>query len=163
MLPAIDTLDTLGGELENAHAVMDPVTDLDAPADNASRGNVAMLTHTGIRAMRSFVGGVAPADPVEGLVHDAMWLRHTPTLAEVTHFGVGIYDVEWPETVLDELGEEHALNLRAGAAWATGATPYLVQASKLPATNAWRVYVWKFVAGVPTLTDDAAPVTVAVW
>lgn len=161
MLPDIDTLGTLGGALENYEPVIDPLTDLDAGADNTSRGNVAMMTHTAIRAIRSFIGGSPPTDPILAIVHDSVW--GTGVKPTVAWSSTGVYNVFFPVTVQDELGNPHAVNLRAGMATASGAAPYLVQAARLASVNAWRVYVWEFVGGVPTLTDDPALITLAVW
>lgn len=161
MLPDIDTIGTLGGALQNFEPVMDPLTDLDAGADNISRGNVAMMTHTAIRAIRSFVGGNPPTDPSVAIVHDAVW--GTGVKPAVTYSTTGTYNVTFPATVQDELGVSHTVSLRAAIATASGSTPYIVQAARLASINAWRVHVWKFVAGVPTLTNDPVLITLLVW
>lgn len=166
-LPDIDTIATLGGALQNFAPVEDPTTDLDAGADNASRTNVAMMTHTAVRAMRRFLGhATTPADPVSGFIHDAVWGSSAPVKATVTKGGTGIYPLTWPTTVQDELGVAHTLNLRCARAWVeiTGSVRYSAEA-RATAGNVVEVRV--FIdggAGADALNDAAGfNIVVVAW
>lgn len=138
MLPDIDTLATLGGELTNYAPIEDPTTDLDATADNTARGNVAMLTHTSRRAWCRFTAAASTGAMVR-VAHDAMWGTSVPpTLART---GSGTFTVTWPTTVDDELGNSHSLNIRAASANSRGgSTLYFVSAVPTSA-NVITVYV----------------------
>ncbi len=136
-LPDIDTLSTLGGSLVNAEPVMDATTDLDADADNKSRTNVAMMSRTGIRAMRRFVGhATTPADPVSGFIHEAMWGSTGGVKPAVTRSNTGIWLVTWAATQDDELGEEHSLNFRVAQAWVeVSSTTFYAATARVTAAN----------------------------
>jgi hypothetical protein len=125
-LPDTDDIDTLGGVKVNLAPVEDPTTDLDADEDNIQRCDVAMMTHTAIKAWARFTASNATGTMVL-VAHDAQWGNGsgvTPTLARS---GVGVFTVTFPATVSDELDETHTLNFRA--AWGTsrgGATKYFI-------------------------------------
>lgn len=166
-LPDTDSLSTLGGTLTNFSPVEDPTTDLDAGADNKSRSNVAMVTHTIERACRRFAGhATTPADPASGFVHDALWGSSGAVKPPVTKGGTGIYVVTWTATQNDELGVAHTLNFRTAQAWVevSGTTRYFAHA-RVTAANVVEVRV--FIdggAGADTLNDAAGlNIVVKVW
>jgi len=162
-LPDIDTLSTLGGQLVNADPVMDATTDLDADADNKSRADVAMMTRTGIRAMRRFTGhGTTPTDPASGFVHEAMWGSISGVKPTVVRSGAGIWLLTWTATQADELGESHSLNFRAAEAWVeVTSTTFYNATARVTAANVVEVRTFT-AAGV---LDDVVGfnVVVLVW
>lgn len=112
-LPGSATIDTYGGVLNDARPMDDPTTQRKASASNEEANDVAMMTRTSVRAFFTFVGH-ATTPAVQD--HWAQW-GDSPGLAPVLTLGItGVIDVEFPETVVDDRGEEHTLVVRAG--WA---------------------------------------------
>jgi hypothetical protein len=144
MLPDTDALSTYGGALQNYSAVVDPTTDEDADSRNTYAGNVAMMTHTIVRAIRSFTGDSAsPGDPGSGLIHDAVWGNDPGDKSSVANAGTGIYDLTWPATVLDELGNSHSIDFRR--AWAQveqSDGTFRAAHAKVTGPNTVRVYTY---------------------
>lgn len=143
-LPAVDSIATYGGAKQDYSPVVDPTTDEDAASRNKYAANVAMATHTLVRAMRSFVGvnGAAPTDPVSGFVHDAVWGSTPDVKPVVARSGEGVWTVTWPETITDELGDEHTVDLkRAHAQVECDGTLYHATA-KVTAANVVTVRGW---------------------
>lgn len=112
-LPDTDSLSTLGGALSNAWPVVDPTTDLDADADNKNRCDVAMMTHTALRAWCAFTTA-ATTGALARVGHDAMWGNASAIAPALARTGAGTFTLTYPATVYDELGVGHALNFRAG-------------------------------------------------
>ena len=106
MLPAIVDFETLGGVLENYAPVEDPTTDLDASADNESRANVAAMTQTLSRAICT---GVLDAAPLISQ-HRAVWGNSGIVIPVITKTSVGVFEVAWPTTILDNFGVVHAVS-----------------------------------------------------
>lgn len=169
-LPDVDSLATYGGPLADYSPVVDPTTDESAVFRNKYAANVAMMTHTAVRAMRSFVGqaGVDPIDPVVGFVHDAVWGAGPSLKPSVVWQSSGIWLVTWPSTVQSELspalpsqggGITHAVNLRRAKAEVEldGATKYEATA-RIIAANVVEVRGW--LAGA---LDDLDGKLVTVW
>jgi hypothetical protein len=160
-LPAVDSLATYGGALENYSPVVDPTTDEDATSRNKYAANVAMATHTLVRAIRSFVGvnGANPTDPVSGFVHDAVWGSTPDVKPTVARTGEGVWTVTWPEEVDDELDEEHTVSLqRAWAEVECDGTLYHATA-KVTAANVVTVRGWL----ANGTADDLTGLTITVW
>lgn len=120
VLPDRSSLSTFGGALSNYSDVVDPTTDEDAAWRNKYVTDVAMMTHTVTRAVRSFLGttggATGIADPSSGLVHDAVWGDGASVKPVGTYVQTGVYEQNWPSTVTDELGTSHTLTIRR--AWA---------------------------------------------
>lgn len=155
-LPAVDDINTLGGVLQNEDPIEDPLTQISADLDNINRADTAMMTHTAIRAIRSFVAGAVPSDPLTLLVHEAVWGSEALVKPPVTQVATGKYDITWPTTVDDELGESHTVNLRRAFAQVDGVVAYITTCT-VTSANVVQVCIFN-AAGV--LTDPADPVTV---
>lgn len=170
-LPDKDALTTYGGPLNNYSAVRDPTTDEDAAWRNKYACNVAMMTHTAVRAMRSFVGATAadPTDPVSGFVHDALWGDDPGVKPVVARTGAGVWTVTYTTPVSSELsgattaqggGVTHNLNFQRALAQAEcvgGVLKHVV--AEVTAANV--VTVRGFLAdGTP---DDLNGILVTVW
>jgi len=114
-LPDTDTLETLGGKLQNFAPVADPLTDLDADADNKARCDIAMMTHTAPRTWCRFTAGASTAALVR-VARDEQWAAKMgsaggPTL---TRASTGTFELTYPTMVTDELGVSKTLQLRGG-------------------------------------------------
>lgn len=147
-LPDITTLSALGGPLNNYAPVEDPTVDEDAANINVVKCNVAMSSHTVMRAFVSFVtaGASTPTDPASN-VHDALWgnaIAVKPTLA---HSATGVLTATWPTDVSDEgtvLGQTaatHTLAFRHAWVVVEGSTYVRVQA-KVTAPNVVTIYTF---------------------
>jgi hypothetical protein len=170
-LPDVDSLSTYGGALSDYSPVVDPTTDESAVFRNKYAANVAMMTQTACRAMRSFVGqtGATPIDPVVGFVHAAVWGAGPSLKPTVTRSSTGLWLVTWPTTVSSELtgaltsqggGTTHTVNLRRARASVelSGSTKFDATA-RVTAANVVEVRGWTG-AGV---LDDLNGLTVTVW
>lgn len=160
-LPDIDALSTYGGPLNNYAPIVDPTTDEDVAFRNKYATNVAMMTHTAPRAMRSFVGvsGANPTDPLIGFVHDAVWGNTTVLKPVLVRSAAGLWTCTWPTNVTDELGVTHTVNLRrADAQVECGATKFDSTAA-ITAPNVVTIRGWT-AAGV---ADDLVGLVVTAW
>jgi len=113
--PDVDTVADYGGALENYAPVEDPTTDQDADAANEWKASTAAMTHTASRAWVRFTSGdgfVVDPDFTSTNSHDSMWGNDLSVRPTLTRTGTGVYELEWPSDVTDELGESHALNFR---------------------------------------------------
>lgn len=147
-LPDVDTFASFGGPKVNYSAVEDVTTDLDAVQVNGALCNVAMMTHTAIRAYRSYISAAttgAITDPT--FAHDALWGNASAVKPVMARTSQGIFTCTWPATVQDEgtvLGQSatvHTLALRHG--WLepeAGAGPYFTQVTV--SANVATLYVW---------------------
>lgn len=146
-LPDRDSLQTYGGALVNYSDAVDPTTDEDAAYRNKYAANVAMMTHTVMRAFRSFLGttggATAIADPSTGAVHDALWGDAAANKPSATYVSTGTYDIVWPTSVTDELGTSHTLSIRR--AWAEVESSdgvFKTASAKVTAAQKVRVYTY---------------------
>lgn len=169
-LPDVDSLSTYGGALSDYSPVVDPATDESAVFRNKYAANVAMMTQTAARALRSFVGQTAaePIDPTVGFVHAAVWGAGPsvkPTLARTSG---GVWTVTWPATVNSELssalasqggGATHTVNLRRAFAQVECQGTKFDATARVTAANVVEVCGWT-AAGV---ADDLDGLTVTVW
>lgn len=152
--PDTDSLSTYGGALKNYAPVVDPTTDRDADDMNAALASVAAMTHLAVRAHARLRLGAAPS--VE--YHDAMWGSLPTQRPTVTHTASGEYVIDWPQLVVDELRQPHAVNLRAGWSNLRTAQPFLHGMSLLDTHRAvLRLFA---VGGAP---DDATSAIVDVF
>lgn len=174
MLPAITSLNGLGGAIKNYADPVDPTTDEHVKFRNWYVTDVAAMGHTAARAMRSFVGvnGADPTDPASGFVHDALWGSTGPLKPPVARTGEGIWTVTWPTTVNTEMfGEDVergggaatstiAVSLRR--AWAqVECTDGTLRHATAEVTAANVVKVRGYLAnGTP---DDLTGATITVW
>lgn len=157
-LPDKADLAAYGGALVNYQPVADPTTDLDADAFNNCRADVAGMTNVTVRAMVSFVGhGTTPTDPVTGFIHSAVWGESAPVKPAKARFGAGVFDLTWPTTITDALGEEITVNFRRARGFAEGSTAYHVQC-EVTAANVVRVRVFDMAGAA----NDAVGATITV-
>lgn len=168
-LPDVDSLATYGGALADAAAVSNPLTDRSASGTNPAYANVAMATHTNIRAWARFTpaGTGTPVLAAAGVAHDELWgaamgaAAAKPMLARTA---TGTYTLTWPATVLDEvpptaLGGQasHALNLRVAFCNEEIASGTLYRAVGIvTAPNVVTVSIWT-VGSTPALADPNGP------
>lgn len=128
-LPAVASLDTYGGILEDFAPVEDPVTDESATYRNQYVADVAGMTQTAYRAWVAFEGhATTPADP-DSDVHGAVWGDGNDVKPTVEHDSTGVYIITWPEEVTDELLEEQTVNLRRCSWNVEGTTPFTCTAT----------------------------------
>jgi hypothetical protein len=171
-LPDISSLSSFGGALQNYAGVTDPETDEDAKYRNRYACDVAMLGHTGARALVRFVAanGAAPTDPSD-FVHDALWGDDVAVKPTVERAGEGVWTVTWPDTVDDELtsadetlggGETHAVNIRATMAQASPVAGVLKHAVA-EVTSPYVVTVYGYLANGTADDIAGSTITVLIW
>lgn len=142
MLPNKNSYSELGGELIDYSPVTDPQTDLSAEASNESRVDTAAMTRTAIRAWVTLTCAISDIS-VANIDYDAVYgiaLIYKPTVA---YIDVGIYEVTFPETILDARSITQTINFSLG--WANvdieqGANPLVSTVQKMSA-NVFRVYL----------------------
>lgn len=169
-LPEKTSFSAYGGPKNNYAAVVDPTVEVEAAHHNSFVSDTAAMTHTAVRAMRSFVGvdGGAPTDPLDGFVHDAVWgdaPAVKPAVARVTE---GVWDLTWPTTVQPELssateaqggGRVFTVNFQRALAQVESLDgSFKLAAAKVTAPNVVRVYGYAL-----TTLDDLAGLTINVW
>lgn len=167
-LPDRDTLATYGGPMSNYSEPVDPTVDEDAAYRNYYAANVAMMTHTITRAVRSFLGttggATAIADPASGLVHDALWGDGASVKPSVTHVQTGVYDAIWPASVADELGTSHTLSLRRAKAEVESSDGTCrIATAKVTGARTVRVYTFQALANGTVFGSDLVGETITVF
>ncbi len=110
-LPDSDDFDSLGGEIFNHSDVENPTTDLDASFNNITRANVAGMSRVVVRSYVELDGYTESAAD-----HNAVYGNGFSVAPIVSHMGTGEYLITFPETIVDALGVERALNIKQ--AWA---------------------------------------------
>jgi len=148
MLPNKNSYSELGGELTDYSPVTDPETDLSADASNEARADTAAMTRTAIRAWVTLTCAT-DAITVSNTDYDAVYgiaLIYKPT---ITYIDVGIYEVTFPETVLDARNITQTINFSYG--WANvdieqGLNPLISTVQKISA-NVFRVYLINVATG----------------
>lgn len=156
-LPDSDTLGSYIGatRLINFTEPEDPNTDIGADGANQLLSSVAMASRMVARAVVAF-------DALEdGYVvdHEAVWGRSaavTPTMEKVS---TGVYNIAWPETVDDELGVEHSVNLRFVSSIVFESGSFRLAQGTITAANACQIRIAN-TSG--TLTDPNQVVIVTV-
>ncbi len=103
------SLADFGGALTNYKiGVIDPTTDPDADKRNQGTASAAMMTRTATRA--SVVFQFATATTLEIVEHEALWKGATKTPPTVARVGTGHFTIDYPATIVDELGAVHTLD-----------------------------------------------------
>lgn len=151
-LPGIDSMDDLGGVLQDYTAPVDPTTDLPAAASNAAKASVVGLTYLSPRARVEFV-----TDGTDATVSRCLTCAG-PITCTVAKASPGWWQVVFPATCTDLIGETQYWNFR----WAKGAVvgptgPYHVQCD-IQSPIIVNVYMWDD-TGNP---DDLAGETIGV-
>ena len=110
-LPSSDAYLTYGGELENYSQVEDPQTDLDAEASNQLRASAAGITNTCFRAIVDFtIGDPGGITPILNQ-HYAVWDTVSSDPPVITYMSIGVYQIQFPNSVFDLRGASQDLNL----------------------------------------------------
>lgn len=157
-LPDSADVDTYGGLKVNHAPVVDSSKQESASNRNSYVADVAAMTHTIVRAMCTFDPGASVADPPVN-IHDAVWGSSAPVKPVVTRDGTGDYDITWPTTVDDELGETFTVNIRRCMVNVEGTTAVFATAT---ATAANVVNVRMFDAA-GSATDGGASTLITVY
>ena len=150
-LPDSADVDTYGGLKVNHAPVVDSSKQESASNRNSYVADVAAMTHTIVRAMCTFDPGASVAD--------AVWGSSAPVKPVVTRDGTGDYDITWPTTVDDELGETFTVNIRRCMVNVEGTTAVFATAT---ATAANVVNVRMFDAA-GSATDGGASTLITVY
>jgi hypothetical protein len=137
MLPAIVDFEQLGGALQNYAPVEDPLTDLDASADNETRANVAAATQTQPRALCSAFIGLAPA--LSG--HRSVWGNLPAVAPAIARVALGEFTITWPPSIVDKFNVTHFLSFFAVFANISTALGARVNAT-VDAPNRIKLYVY---------------------
>lgn len=148
MLPNKSSYSELGGELTDYSPVTDPETDLSADASNEARADTAAMTRTAIRAWVT-LSCLSDVITIANTDYDAVYgiaLIYKPT---ITYIDVGVYEITFPETVLDARNVTQTVNFNGG--WANfastqGANILGASVEKMSA-NVIRVYLYNISSG----------------
>lgn len=110
-LPDKDSAAAWGVPFSDYAPVTDPTTDLSASAFNEIAADVAAMTRTAPRAIVSWAGTTFSApNSVAPLAHDSVW--GTSVAPTILNSSDGFWEIQWPTTVTDELGNSHAISMR---------------------------------------------------
>jgi hypothetical protein len=103
-LPNVDTLaGSLGGALNDYDIpVLDPTTDRPASALNKAYANLAMGTHTAIRAWVN-IGFIASVWTIVAHGQDSVWGSALGTAPSISVAGTGQAFLTWPTSINDEI------------------------------------------------------------
>lgn len=159
-LPGIASFDDYGGEKQDYSPPEDVTTDRSAAEINPAFADVAAMTRMIPRAYVAFTAdGGGPACTI--VDSDAVWGNATAVLPVLTYNGDGDYTVEWPSTIVDELGNTVSVNLRRGMAQ-TEDLGFVGQVIRVSATE-MRVMVYNANTGYMAAWDPTGPITLTVW
>lgn len=173
-LPNADTFANYGGALRDYPiGVSDPTLEESASLRNIYVANIAGMTHTIDRAMRSFMvptSGQVGITDATGVAHDSVWGDAASVKAVGTFISGGTIDIIWPTLITDALGQVHQLKFQRARAAITGSNTnvggnmYHASARVLTG-NKIRVYTYLGSAGgSPTdLSGANQGVSVTVW
>lgn len=118
--PAIDSIATYGGSLNDYSPVVDPTTDRPAAGANQAYASVAAMTAICPKCFARIVGSAtAPALSVSN-GHNSMWGNSVGVAPVIARTALGIVTATWPATVLDGLGVTQTLNFRYAVATLEG-------------------------------------------
>ena len=141
-LPNKQSYDNLGGELSDYSPVTDPTTDLSAEASNETRVDVAAMTRTIPRVYCSITCG-GTSVTISNTDYDAVFGVDISYKPSITRVSTGIYELTWPEEIVDARGITQILNLRA--AWTNldmdMSGTFLVSYGQVTAANKVKVYL----------------------
>ena len=159
-LPNVDTIESYGGLKEDyGIAVVNSETDRAAADANRCYSNVAMATHTNIRAWVQFTSA-ATTEACAIVTHDALWGNSSFVSPTISRASQGTFDITWPAEVVPETAEAAIpINIRfAGPVNAFGNVYRHVQSSRT-AANVLRIYTFDS-SGV---LQDFAGTTYGAW
>lgn len=113
-LPDVDSMDTFGGERVNAFPKEDPTTDVGSEDLNPLFADVAMMTHTALRAWViwqgiTYTSGTMSIVPTS---HDAVWGSGDAIRPTVQQSAAGIWLITWGANQDDLLNVSHPVNIR---------------------------------------------------
>lgn len=171
-LPNADHFSTYGGALANYPiGVTDPTKEEDAALRNIYVANIAGMTRTIDRAVRSFMvptSGQAVGAFVDGtgIAHDAVWGSDSSVKPGGTYISAGTIDIIWPTTVTDALGQVQQIAIKRARAVVNANTPatYYHAIAVVTANNKVRVYTFDNAANTPTdISGVGVGASVTLW
>lgn len=119
---------------------VDPQTDQDATEMNRELSDLSQLTRSCARGFVIFTASASPS-----LVSsDAMWGNGLAVQPTFTHVGTGHWQITFPATPTDPLGNVGAINLRSAMCGVVGSVLYL---SQCQVTSANTIDVYAFTTG----------------
>jgi hypothetical protein len=111
-IPIVRSIADFGGVLveREGWGITDPTTDRPVAGVNTAFADIAMMTHTQIAAIASIQWQDASSTgmkiaPFSEFRHDSTWGADTSVIPDVVRMSAGTFEIRWPETVVDELGE----------------------------------------------------------
>lgn len=175
-LPNVDNFfATYGGALRDYPiGVSDPTLEESAAIRNIYVANIAAMTHTIDRAMRSFMvptSGQVGITDATGTAHFSVWGNAGSVKAVGTFISAGTIDLIWPTLITDALGQVHQLKFQRARAEISGHTPgfggtFVAALARVAAGNKVRVYTYGDSGGVVGLQDlsgSGVGCAVTVW
>ena len=163
--PAQDSLNTLGGALNDYSAVVDPTTDRGAAAVNTLVADVAMMGAIAPRAWCLFTAAATTAGMML-VSHNAGWGNSPGVAPTLARSAVGIYTLTWPASVSSVItpGAPGAdvtpwtLNIQDAFAAAKSAAAPFYLAGAVGLVNVITVYT-----SLANVATDATGVNISVW
>lgn len=106
------TIESYGGPYVDEEILENPESQLAADLGNRAFEDLAQLTRTGWRAMCQFLT-VAAGNPTSVVVF-SMWGSGVAQEPTVSRSGVGLYQLTWPASFNDGLGESETVVFQLG-------------------------------------------------
>lgn len=127
-LPRSDSLDTYGGIKQDFTPIVDATTDRSADEVNECFASVAGMTQTLTRAYFQFTG--ASSSSIVPNFHNAVWGSAIANIPVISRVSTGIFDVVYPTTIEDNLGNLQPVNFVMGSGSVEGDTLGFVTVTK---------------------------------
>lgn len=114
-LPNSSSINAYGsGVLVDAVPLVDPTSEMGAAALNPLRNDVAAMTATAPRCIFQFLGGAQENNPPVSTSTwtagcDSVWGNAAPVRPLITNVSPGVYTVQMPATVSDQIGNNNNL------------------------------------------------------
>lgn len=171
MFPNVASLATYGGPLNDYSAPRNSSTDRSASGTNPAYGDIAAMTHCGVRAYVRFVPhGTGSPTFAASSARDEGWNNGNNVAPVIARSSTGLYTATYPSTVFDEIPSSFngstpagiALNLRA--AWVNlelGSTTNYDANARVSSPNVITVAI--YTVGTSTLVDPNDGTTLAVF
>ena len=112
-----ESLAYYGGPTIDQIPVIDPTTDRSAAGMNQALSSVGGMTRTAVRAWARIQISSGPTVAI--VLWDALWGNGTNAAPTISRSGAGIYVLQWPGTVFDDI----PTNLKGFSGTVPGATP----------------------------------------
>ncbi len=114
-LPDISSAQSLGAtSWADYQPITDPTTEISADILKEIAVNSCAATHTVSRAIVSFQCATytSGSQSITVIDSDAVWGNLALVLPTVVQTSAGVYVITWPESLHDELGGDHTVNIR---------------------------------------------------